>query len=107
MSEIDALIDRGLAAVEDENIEAATAALQEATAAVGEDHPRVLHLKCLLSWAQDDLEAATTTLLKAADLDAGRPEIHFDCAECLFTMEEIEEAEEQVRKVLELADVPG
>lgn len=107
MSEIDALIDRGLAAVEDENIEAATAALQEAIAAVGKEHPRVLHLEGMLSWAQDDLETATTTLLKAADLDAGRPEIHFDCAECLYTMEEIEEAEEQVRKVLELADVPG
>ncbi len=107
MSEIDALIDRGLAAVEDENIEAAKAALQEATAAVGEDHARVLHLRGLLAWAQEDLEDATTTLLKAADLDAGRPEIHFDCAECLFSMEEIEEAEEQVRKVLALPNVPG
>ncbi len=107
MSEIDALIDRGLAAVEDENIEAAKAALEEAVAAAGEDNARVLHLRGLLSWAQDDLENATTTLLKAADLEAGRPEIHFDCAECLFTMEEIEEAEEQVRKVLQLSDVPG
>lgn len=107
MSEIDTLIDRGLAAVEDENIEAATAALEQATAAAGEDNARVLHLRGLLAWAQDDLENATTTLLKAADLDAGRPEIHFDCAECLYTMEEIEDAEEQVRKVLELSDVPG
>ncbi len=107
MSEIDALIDRGLAAVEDENIEAAKAALKEATESVGEDHARVLHLRGLLAWAQEDLEDATTTLLKAADKDAGRPEIHFDCAECLFTMEEIEEAEEQVRKVLALSDVPG
>ncbi|MCR9159836.1 MAG: tetratricopeptide repeat protein [Nannocystaceae bacterium] len=107
MSETDALIDRGLAAVEDENIEAAKAALDEAVAALGEDNARVLHLRGMLSWAQDDLETATTTLLKAADLDAGRPEIHFDCAECLYGMEEIEEAEEQVRKVLELPDVPG
>jgi len=107
MSEIDALIDRGLAAVEDENIEAAKAALQEATAAVGEDHARVLHLRGLLSWAEDDLEEATTILLKATELAAGRPEIHFDCAECLYTMQEIEEAEEQVRKVLEMSDVPG
>jgi tetratricopeptide (TPR) repeat protein len=107
MSEIDTLIDRGLAAVEDENIEAAQAALEEATAAAGADNARVLHLRGLLAWAQDDLENATTTLLKAADLDAGRPEIHFDCAECLYSMQEIEEAEEQVRKVLELPEVPG
>jgi len=107
MSEIDALIDRGLAAVEDENIEAAAAVLEEATAAAGEEHARVLHLRGLLAWAQDDLENATTALLKAADQEAGRPEIHFDCAECLYSMEEIEEAEDQVRKVLQLPDVPG
>lgn len=107
MSEIDALIDRGLAAVEDENIEAATAVLEEATAKAGAEHARVLHLGGLLAWAQDDLENATTTLLKAADLESGRPEIHFDCAECLYSMEEIEEAEDQVRKVLALPDVPG
>ncbi len=107
MSEIDALIDRGLAAVEDENIEAATAALEEATEKAGAEHARVLHLSGLLAWAQDDLETATTTLLKAADLESGRPEIHFDCAECLYAMEEVEEAEDQVRKVLALPDVSG
>ncbi len=107
MSEIDALIDRGLAAVEDENTEAAAAVLEEATAMAGAEHARVLHLRGLLAWANEDLENATATLLKAADQEAGRPEIHFDCAECLYSMEEIEEAEEQVRKVLELPDVPG
>ncbi len=107
MSEIDALIDRGLAAVEDENIEAATAVLKEATETAGAEHARVLHLRGLLAWAQDDLEDATAMLLKAADQEAGRPEIHFDCAECLYSMEEVEEAEDQVRKVLELSDVPG
>ncbi len=107
MSDLDALIDRGLQAVEDENIEAAKAALTEAQATAGENHVRVLHLRGLLAWAQEDLEQATKLLLEAADQGAGRPDIHFDAAECLFTIEEVEEAEEQVRKVLELSDVPS
>ncbi len=107
MSEIDALIDRGLQAVEDENIEEAKAALDQAKAAVGENHVRVLHLRGLLAWAEDDLEHATGFLMQAADLAPQRPDIYLDCAECLFSVEEIEEAEEQVRAVLGLDDVPA
>jgi Flp pilus assembly protein TadD len=105
-AEIDALIDRGLAAVEDEKLDEADEILEEARHLAGENHVRVLHLSGLLAWARDDLEHATGYLMQATDLGPTRPEIYLDCAECLFTVEEIEEAEVQTRAALELHDLP-
>ena len=104
-AEIDALIDRGLAAVEDDKLDEADEILEEARHLGGENHVRVLHLSGLLAWARDDLEHATGFLMQATDLSPTRPEIYLDCAECLFTVEEIDEAESQTRAVLRLPDL--
>jgi Flp pilus assembly protein TadD len=105
-AEIDALIDRGLAAVEDDKLDEADEVLEEARHLAGENHVRVLHLAGLLAWARDDLEHATGFLMQAADMSPTQPEIYLDCAECLFSVEEIEEAETQTRAVLRLENLP-
>jgi Flp pilus assembly protein TadD len=106
-AEIDALIDRGLTAVEDEKLDEADEILEEARHLAGENHVRVLHLAGLLAWARDDLEHATGYLMQATDLSPTRPDIYLDCAECLFTVEEIEEAEAQTRAVLKIEGLPS
>ena len=105
-AEIDALIDRGLAAVEDDKLDQAEEILEEARNTAGENHVRVLHLAGLLAWAQDDLEHATGYLMQATDLAPPHPNIYLDCAECLFTVAEVEEAEAQARAVLKLDGLP-
>jgi Flp pilus assembly protein TadD len=105
-AEIDALIDRGLAAVEDDKLEEAEEILEDARNAAGENHVRVLHLAGLLAWARDDLEHATGFLMQATDLAPPHPNIYLDCAECLFTVQEVEEAEAQARAVLKLENLP-
>jgi len=103
--EIDALIDRGLAAIDDQELEKASHVLEQAQKLAGPDHTRVLHLEGLLAWASDDLEAAADCFRRAVAKDPSRPEIHLDFAECLFSVEEIEEAEIQVKTVLALEGV--
>ena len=61
---VDAVIDRGLKAVEDENLERAEMALEEAQRLVGENHVRVLHLNGLIAWAEGRLENAAGYLQK-------------------------------------------
>lgn len=107
MADVQALIDRGFSAVEEGHLEQAEALLEEARSAVGDDHVRVLHLAGILAWEHGDLETATDHLMRATDQRPGHPEIYLDCADCLFTQDEIEEAEAQARAVLELDDVPG
>jgi Flp pilus assembly protein TadD len=104
-AEIDDLIDRGIAAVEKDELDEAETILDDARGRAGENHVRVLHLAGLLAWARDDFEHATGYLMQATDLSPQRPDVYLDCAECLFMGEEIEEAEAQVRNALALADV--
>ena len=101
-ADIDGLVDQGLKAIEDDKLDAADKVLEQARESAGENHVRVLHLAGLLAWARDDLEHATGFLMQATDLAPKRPDIYLDCAECLFTVEEVEEAEEQARAVLAL-----
>ena len=104
-ADVDELIDRGISAVEQDELDEAEAILDDARSKAGENHVRVLHLAGLLAWARDDFEHATGYLMQAADLSPDRADIYLDCAECLFMGEEIEEAEAQVRKALALDDV--
>lgn len=101
----DALIDRALKAIEDDELDAADDLLDQAQGKMGENHPRVLHLAGMLEWARDDIERATGYLQQAADLNPPRPEIYLDCAELLFADDALEEAEEQVRSALKLDSI--
>src|SRR5688572_18579313 len=101
-SDVDELIDRGLDAVEAEELENAERILDEAGKLAGENHVRVLHLAGMLAWAQGDLEHATGFLQQAADLAPNRLEIYLDCAECQFLCDERSEAEANVRAGLAL-----
>jgi tetratricopeptide (TPR) repeat protein len=101
-SDVDELIDRGLDAVESEDLEKAERILDEAGNVAGENHVRVLHLAGMLAWAQGDLEHATGFLQQSADLAPDRLEIYLDCAECLFLCDERAEAEANVRAGLAL-----
>jgi tetratricopeptide (TPR) repeat protein len=101
-------VERGLAAVEAEDLEAAEQALDEAERLGGENHALVLHLAGMLAWARGDLDRATGFLMQAADLDPDHPEIHLDCAECLFAIgEDLDEAEAAVRVALALPTISG
>ncbi len=98
---VDAVIDRGLKAVEDENLERAEEALEEAQRLVGENHVRVLHLNGLIAWAEGRLENAAGYLQQAVDLDSDYAEIYLDCAECLAASgNDLQEAEAVLRTLL-------
>ena len=81
---IDELVDRGLKAVEDDDLESATQILEEAAKVAGENHVRVLHLTGMLAWAEGRPEHAAGYLMQAADAGSEDPNIYLDCAECLL-----------------------
>ncbi len=100
---IDALVDRGLAAVESDDLETATQILEEATKVAGENHVRVLHLTGMLAWAEGRPEHAAGYLMQAADAGSEDPNIYLDCAECLLLHDQdLDEAEAAARTVLRL-----
>ncbi|MBK6921706.1 MAG: tetratricopeptide repeat protein [Deltaproteobacteria bacterium] len=101
-TDVDALVDQALRAVDDDELDTAESILDDCKGSVGENHPRVLHLAGMLAWAQGDLERANGFLMQAADGAPDRADIQLDCAECLFTGEELDEAEAQVRAALAL-----
>lgn len=107
MSEaIDDVIDGGLAAVEEENLEAAEEALEKAQGLGGENHMRVLHLHGLIAWAKGDLERAAGFLMQSVDLSPKRGEIYLDAAECLMALgQDLDEAEAVVRALLAQTDI--
>ncbi len=102
---IDELLDRGLKADEDGDIELAERLLDEAGGRAGENHPRVLHLAGRVAWAHGDIERAAGFLQQATDQGPDRAEIHLDCAYCLRILGEDGHAEEQVRAALALPGI--
>ncbi len=103
---VDELVDRGLRADEDGDIDLAERILDEAGTRLGENHPRVLHLAGRLAWAAGDMERATGFFEQATDSKPGRADIYIDCARCLHLMgEDDSRAEEQVRAALALPDL--
>ena len=102
---IDAIVDRGLEAVEKDNLETAQQLLEEATKLGGENHVRVLHLTGMLAWAEGRPEHAAGYLMQAADAGSEDPNIYLDCAECLLLHDQdLDEAEAAARTVLRLTD---
>ncbi len=100
---IDDLVDRGLAAVESDDLESATQILEEAAKVAGENHVRVLHLTGMLAWAEGRPEHAAGYLMQAADAGSEDPNIYLDCAECLLLHDQdLDEAEAAARTVLRL-----
>lgn len=104
-ADLDELVDRGLRAVEEDELDSAAAVLEELEGKFGENQPRVLHLAGMVAWAQGDLERATGFLMQASDGAPERADVQLDCAECLFAGDEIEEAEAQARAALALPGI--
>lgn len=101
---IDALVDRGLAAVEADDLETATQILEDATKVGGENHVRVLHLTGMLAWAEGRPEHAAGYLMQAVDAGSEDANIYLDCAECLLLHDQdLDEAEAAARTVLRLS----
>jgi len=101
--DIDAILERGKSAIENEDLEAAKSAAEQAVRAAGEGHAGVLHLLGLTAWLDDDLEHAAGYLMQAADLGPDDPVIYLDTAELLATEGEPEEAEAVLRALLDKA----
>lgn len=100
-SDIDAILARGKQAIENEDLEAAKKAADEAVRKAGEGHAGVLHLLGLTAWLEDDLEHAAGYLMQATDMGPEDPVIYLDTAELLATEGESEEAEAVLRSLLE------
>ncbi len=98
------VLDRGREAVEQENLDEARAACDQATSLAGENHYGVLHLRGLLAWADGDLEHAAGFLMQAADQGPNDAVIYLDCAE-LLRLDEPAEAEAAIRTMLDLDDL--
>jgi tetratricopeptide (TPR) repeat protein len=96
----DELVDRGLQADEDGDIELAERLLDEAGRRLGENNPRVLHLAGRVAWAHGDIDRATGFLQQATDQKPERPEVYIDCARCLHIVGDDNHAEEMVRTAL-------
>lgn len=102
---LDAIVDRGLAAVDDDDLNTAEQALEEAARLGGENHVRVLHLAGMVAWAQGRLDQAAGYLMQAADAAPEDARIYLDCAECLLLHDQdLDEAEAAARAVLRLAN---
>lgn len=98
----DELVERGLQADEDGDVELAERILDEAKGRLGENHPRVLHLAGRVAWAHGDIDRATGFLQQATDRKPEQPDIYIDCARCLHILGDDNHAEEQVRAALAL-----
>jgi tetratricopeptide (TPR) repeat protein len=100
------LVLQGLEALERAEIDQANAALDQAIAIGGENHPEVLHLTGMIAWVQGDLERASGYLMQAVDLQPPKLEIYLDCAECLLEADDdSEQAEEVISQALEELDL--
>ena len=103
---LDPILRRGLSALDDDDVEVAQQALDEATKLAGENHPRVLHLAGMLAWAEGRVDNAAGYLMQAVDQGAEEPEIHLDCAECLFVHgDDLDQPEAIMRSLLERRDL--
>lgn len=106
VADVDALIDRGLLADEEHDLDLAERILDEAGKRLEENHPRVLHLAGRIAWANGDIERASGFFQQATDAEPKRPEIHIDCARCLLLLGDSDDhAEEQVRTALALSNI--
>lgn len=99
------VIERGLAAIENDDVLAAKAALDDATRQAGENDAGVLHLSGMVAWAEGELDRAVGFLQQAVDQRPAWPSVYLDCAELLLLRgQEPDAAEVSVRAVFELPD---
>ncbi|MEE9386623.1 MAG: tetratricopeptide repeat protein [Nannocystaceae bacterium] len=101
-------IERGLSAIESDDLEGAQQALEQALSLGSEDHVGVLHLTGMLAWASGDLESASGYLMQAVDQRPNRPEVYLDCADLLLsTGHELDLAEATIRSMFSVAGDDG
>lgn len=106
--ELRGIVERGLAAVDADDLDVARRELEAAIAVAGETDPDVLHLSGMLAWASEDVERAMGFLLQSVDAEPKRVEIYLDCAECVFMNgDDLDEAEAVVRAALQLDSAVG
>jgi tetratricopeptide (TPR) repeat protein len=100
----EAVVDRGLEALEEGDLQRADTCLEEARGLLGEGATRVLHLSGMLAWAQGDLDRALGFLMQAVDGGPTRADVLLDCAEAiLLAGEDLDEAATAASAVLALA----
>jgi Flp pilus assembly protein TadD len=95
-----------LTAIDELRLDAARAAIRQATELAGTNAIEVLHLRGMLAWASGEREAASGFLMQAADEGINRPEVYLDCAELEMELGELDEAEAVLRVLLDLPGVP-
>ena len=100
---IEAIVRRGLEAVESEDLDGATEALEEGLRVGNENHPELLYLQGMIAWAQGEPARASGYLLQAVDSGATNPQAFLDCAELVLAMgEDVAEAEAALHVMMEL-----
>lgn len=104
-NELTALVERGIEAISQDDVEAATSALSAARDAGGAGDGRVMHLAGLVGWLQGNLDEAASNLLQAVEASPANGMIQLDAAEFLFVEGELEEAEAILRDFLDQEDV--
>ena len=92
-NELTALVERGIEAISQDDVEAAKSALSAARDAGGAGDGRVMHLAGLVGWLQGNLDEAASNLLQAVEASPANAMIQLDAAEFLFVEGELEEAE--------------
>jgi tetratricopeptide (TPR) repeat protein len=103
---LEELIDRVTEALDEGDLEAAGAALDDAKARGGENHPHVLHMAGMVAWERGDTSHALGFLMQAMDQGPDKPMIYLDGAECLMAAgESIDEAEAAVAMALKLESI--
>lgn len=106
--ELNSIVQRGLEAVDADDLDTAQKELDAASGVAGESDPRVLHLSGMLAWAQGDVDRAMGFLLQSVDAQPEPVEIYLDCAECVFMNgDDLDEAEAVVRTALKLPTATG
>lgn len=105
-TDVAAIFEQAFAALEDGEIEQATASLEEALkAGIMADDARYLHLQGLIAWAEGDVDDAAMYLEQAVDAAPDDPRIYLDAGELLADLDELDAAEDVFRRLLARDDL--
>lgn len=101
-------LKEGLTAVDEGDIEAAQRALAVVREKLGEDHPRVHHLRGSIAWAQGDMDAAQVDLQRAVLACPTDPDLCLDSAELsLRVFNDLDAAERTIADLLRAPNLPA
>jgi tetratricopeptide (TPR) repeat protein len=96
-----AIFEQGLLALDDDDLDRARAALDEARdAGVGTDDPSYLHLAAMIAWVEGDIDEATSMLEQAVEAGPEDLSIYLTAGDLLAEVEEFDAAEAALRKLL-------